>query len=142
MTYRNLAPWPPVDEFVLMPLADRIKFVRTNLERPTKGGRVKHLTLDEFAAAVGAKDRARPIGWEKGQKPRDYAKAIAELTPYTEAAFGGSGAEALVEESLGRRLRSLTGEVAFLRTNLELVLEALGIPAVGEPPTRSEGVVP
>lgn len=127
MTYRNLAPWIPLDEFLLAPMGRRMKYVRTNLgpAKPKPGRRTRYLTHDEFAAAVGAKSRDRPIAWEKGQAPRDYAEEIAKLTPYPAEAFGAAGAEELFEVTIGGTLRSLRDEADGARLVLRAVLEAL-----------------
>lgn len=117
-----------------MDLKDRIRFIRRNLATRTKGGRTKHMTLDEFAKAVGAKDRHRPIGWEKGQTPRDYAEQIAKLTPYPSAAVGGDGEAALLRETYGHRLRSLEGEADEARSTIRGLLLHLNlelVPAAG-----------
>lgn len=129
VTYRNLSPWKPLDELLLMPMKARIAYIRKNLgpARPAAGRRQPYLTLDEFAIATGAKSRDRPIGWEKGQNPRDYAGAIAALTQgaYPPAALGADGEAELFEETIGRTLRSLREEAAGTRTALLAVLGAL-----------------
>lgn len=128
MTYRNLAPWIPLEELLLKPLRKRILYIRTNLA-PMNGGenrRTPYLTQDEFAIAVGAPDRHRAIGWEKkGQAPRDYAGAIAALTDYPPAALGADGEEQLFEETLGGLLRSLRAEAERNRRTLARILSAL-----------------
>lgn len=109
-----------------MPLAQRIRFVRMNLATQRRG-RLAHMSLDEFAEAVGAKDRHRPMAWEKGQTPRDYARRIAALTPYPAAALGADGGEELLRATLGARLRALEGEVSWLRGWVTVGFEALGV---------------
>ncbi len=115
VTYRKLKPWPPLDDFMAMKLPDRIAFIRKNLATKKKGGRIPYMTLDEFAEAVGATGRHRPIGWEKGQTPRDYAAKIAALTPYPPGAVGGDEEEEVEEATTARRLRSLEDELRVLR---------------------------
>lgn len=144
VTYRRLAPWPPLEDFMDMSLPERIKFVRLNLtpRKRKKTGRVPYLTLDEFATAVGATDRHGPMAWEKGRTPRDYAERIAALTPYPPSAVGGEGVEELLRDILGRRLRALEGEVVWLRGWVARGFEALGVaPELqGEaPPSQDDG---
>lgn len=127
MTYRVLTPWVPLEELLLKPLASRVAYVRMNLApvQPAAGRRTAHLTLDEFAEATGAKNRHRPIGWESGQTPRDYAEAIAALTPYPAAALGGPGEEELFEVTLGGLLQELRAEADRNRQVLEAILTGL-----------------
>lgn len=112
---------------MLLPWARRLRYIRTNLapQEGAEGRRVPHLTLDEFAIATGAKDRHRPIGWERGQRPRDYAEAIASLTPYPPAAVGGSGAEELFADTVSALLRELRDELEHQRQTQLRVLRAL-----------------
>lgn len=141
VTYRNLAPWVPLDELLLMPLGKRIRYVRTNLASP--GGRNAYMNQDDFAQAVGAPDRHRVIGWEKkGERPRDYAERIAALTEYPPAALGADGEAELFEETLGRTLRSLREEIAWMRSQLARAFAALGLPLElpeEVPPAQSDG---
>jgi hypothetical protein len=143
VTYRNLAPWKPLDELLLMPLAKRILYIRKNLAGA--GRRVSYMNQDEFAAAVGAKDRHRVIGWEtKAETPRDYTKQISDLTPYPPAALGGEGEAELFEETLDLTLRSLRGEIVWMRSQLARAFVALGIPLElpeEEPPAQSDGAL-
>lgn len=148
VTYRELDPWKPLDEIVLLPIGKRIRYIRTNLtfQETPAGRRFPYLTLDEFAAATGAKDRHRPIGWEKGQRPRDYAEAIAELTPYPAAAVGGAGAEELFADTVAALLRELRAEMEEQQVTQLRVLRALddagiALPAPEEDP-RSQPVEP
>lgn len=128
VTYRKLAPWPPLEDFLDKPLGERIRLVRMNLKRKTKGGRIPYLSVDEFAEAVGATSRHRVIGWEtKGETPRDYAEIIAKLTPYPAAALGADGEADLLRETYGRRLRSLEDDVRSLRAWVTRGFEALGV---------------
>lgn len=120
------------------PLGERIRFVRMNLKRKTKGGRIPYLSVDEFAEAVGATGRHRVIGWEtKGETPRDYAAAIARLTPYPEEALGGDGEAELLRETYGHRLRSLEREADWTRRMFGAFLGHLEleiVPADGDDP--------
>lgn len=137
MTYRNLKPWPPLEDFIDQPLGERIRFVRTNLKRKKKGGRIPYLSVDEFAEVVGATGRHRVIGWEtKGETPRDYAVAIANLTPYPPAALGGDGEVELLRETYGHRLRSLEGEADRTRQMFAALLDHLELEVV---PGDAEG---
>lgn len=112
-------------------LGERIRFVRTNLKRKTKGGRIPYLSVDEFAQAVGATGRHRVIGWEtKGETPRDYAEAIAKLTPYPPAALGADGEAELLRETYGHRLRSLEGEADRTRRMFAALLDHLELEIV------------
>lgn len=118
----------PLHELLLKPMEKRIRYIRQNLApaKPMPGRRIDHLTLDEFAEAVGANNRHRPIGWEtKGEMPRDYAEAIAKLTPYPPAAVGADGAEDLFEETIGGLLRSLQEQADMTRAALIPILKAL-----------------
>jgi len=115
------------------PLSERIHFVRTNLKRKTKGGRIAYLSVDEFAEAVGAKSRHRVIGWEKrGETPRDYANSIAALTPYPPEAVGGDGEAELLRETYGHRLGLLEREADWTRRMLGALLDYLQIEVVPE----------
>lgn len=112
MTFRPIEPWRSLDELLDLALNERVRYIRLNLSpNGQQSRRVKHLTLDEFAAAVGAKNRQAPIEWEKGRTPRDYAEKIAALTPYPPAALGAPGEVELVRESFGRRLQELRDKI-------------------------------
>lgn len=125
-----------------MTLPERIRFIRKNLvPARQKPGRSPHMTLDEFAVAVGAPDRHGPMAWEKGRTPRDYASQIARLTPYPSAAVGGDGGEELLRNTLGTRLRALEAKVSALPTHedlqrgldtLRVAIDALANPGTGE----------
>lgn len=121
MTYQPLTEWISLDDLLSLERGKRIAYVRKNLAAKRDGRAPEHLTLDEFAAAVGAKNRQRPIGWEKGETPRDYAERIAALTPYPPAAFGAPEEAELVRQTYGRRLEQLEARVAQLVTRDDLV---------------------
>lgn len=120
-----------------LPRHERIKYVRTNLPSPRDGSRVNYMTHDDFAKAVGASSRTTTIRWESGTEPTQFAQAIAALTPYPPAAFGGEGAEALFEESTLRRLRSLEKDV---REAVSLARRALAL--LEAPDVRPGGAAP
>lgn len=119
MTFKPIAPWVPLEELMSLPRGERIKYVRENLKRPIPGGKFPHLNQDEFAVAVGGKDRHGPIRWEKGGVPRDYAGAIAALTPYPPAAFGADGEAELVQELFATRLARVEGALDALGARLQ-----------------------
>lgn len=121
MTYQPLTDWISLDDLLSLERGKRIAYVRKNLAANRDSRGPEHLTLDEFAAIVGAKNRQRPIGWEKGETPRDYAERIAALTPYPPAAFGAPGEAELLRQTYGRRLRELEEKVAQLVTRDDLV---------------------
>lgn len=112
MTFPEIEPWVPLSDLMSLPRQERIAYVRKNLATPRGNARQRHVTLDEFALAVGAPDRQAPMRWESGTTPRDYADRIAALTPYPAAAFGADGEAELVRETLGSRLRELEETVA------------------------------
>lgn len=118
MTYQPLRTWISLDDLLSLELSNRVRYVRHNLpgEKPTP--KRPHMTLDEFAAAVGAKNRYAPINWESGTRPRDYTSEIAALTPYPPEAFGAPGEAELLRQMYGRRLRQVEAEVAWLRGQL------------------------
>jgi len=139
-----------LDDLLGLDLKKRILYVRTNLATKRQGAREAHLSLDDFAAAVGAKNRQATMRWEKGATPRDYAERIAALTPYPPEAFGAAGEAEFVRESFWNRLLAL--EAAFrqeredqdlahaaLLVRLADLEEALRQVAPGSLPETSEG---
>lgn len=99
-----------------MTLGDRVKYVRDNLVASHNGSRslrAKGLTQDEFARAIGAKDRHAVIPWEaNAREPRDYFERIAALTPYPAEAFLRNGDQAGVSlVTIDLRLRRLEAKV-------------------------------
>ena len=94
-----------------MTLGARVKYVRDNLVASRNGDqprRVKGLTQDEFAHAIGAKDRHAVIPWEANKRePRDYAERIAALTPYPAEAFLRNEEAGVSLATIDLRLRSL-----------------------------------
>lgn len=144
VTFRQVAPWKPLDELMTMPLRERIGYVRRNLATGRQAAPQPYLSHDDFAAALGITNRHTPIRWERDTSPARprpvYAARIAALTPYPAAAFGAAGEEALAQESFGRRLRSLEDEVDWLRSQLVRCAAALQLELQEDPPAaRSDG---
>lgn len=127
MTYPPIEEWIPLDDLLGLERGKRIAYVRKNLRSPRTGRRRPHLTLDEFADAVGAKNRQRPIDWEKGATPRDYADKIADLTPYPSEAFGAAGEAELVRQMFGRRLLVVEDQLRSERDQRDLAIQGVAL---------------
>lgn len=125
MTFQPREPWIPLDDLLSLELKQRVRYVRQNLPAPKPRVKPEHMTLDEFADAVGAKNRQAPINWEAGRTPRDYASKIAELTPYPAEAFGAPGEAELLRQTYGRRLQAVEAELEQERVDRNLGLAVL-----------------
>ena len=138
MTLTPREPWIRYADLLERKLGARVKYVRDNLVAGHNGNRprrVKGLTQDEFAHAIGAKDRHAVIPWEAhNREPRDYAERIAALTPYPAEAFLRTEDAGLSLATIDLRLRSqetvLAEVVALVREALALLRESR--PQAGE----------
>lgn len=104
---------------------ERIKYVRNNL-RYAQEGKERTVNQDDFALSVGATSkRQATIRWEKGGVPRDFAAAIAALTPYPVEAFLGDATEGVSWVTIDLRLRALEATVDGMAQATALSLESL-----------------
>lgn len=145
VTYRERDTWIAESDLVVLPLGQRIKYVRENLVDEAGG----EVTQAAIARAVGmAEGHHAVMRWEKGTEPRKKSRqGLSDLTggAYRPEAFSRRGAEEIAAEWTARRLRSLEREVAWLKTQLALAFGALGLqlePPAEQPPAQSDGARP
>lgn len=114
-----------LDEFLTLPLAERVKWLRQQAG-----------SHDKLARKLGT-SRQQVINWEKGAEPKTYAEKLGEISGFPAAAFTRRGSETLVSETTLDLLRSL-------RDRLEDYAEqtAQGLLAVQEGIARIEKRLP
>lgn len=126
VTYHERNPWISHAELVQKPLAQRIRYVRSNLSLHPGG---PELTQPEFAAAAGgvASGHHGVVRWEKhGQQPREETrKALAEITPYPPEVFLREPGAGVSLASIDARLQELADDVAKATTLMEEALQLL-----------------
>jgi len=116
VTYREKEPWVSLADFLDLELAQRIKYVRTNLG----------LSHDKLADALGVSGRKTLISWEGGAEPQQrHAEPIASLTPYPVEAFRQVVGPGVTFGKLDLRLRELEGAVAAAAANVAGALQGL-----------------
>lgn len=106
-----LKPWIPREAFLKKSVADRVKYVRTNLPGRGRGGVMSQAQL---AAAVEADGGAHTVRrWEQGKhEPREKKGKLATLTPdYQAQDFVSREAEGVSLESIDARLEALEGRI-------------------------------
>lgn len=110
-----MKPWIPLEDLLQKPIPERVKYVRENIRPDNERRFLKGLTQDEFAGLIGLQSgRQGVIRWESdGNAPRDFAAAIAKLTPYPPTAF--------VRDL--KTKRALEHEVQSLRVDLQSLEE-------------------
>lgn len=127
------------DDFLTLTLPNRIKW----LHGPN-GPRGK-LSHDKFAKVLKT-SRQTVINWEGGAQPGEtYRKRLASFSGFRAEVFSRREAEALEKEMVGRRLRSLEGEVRWLGEQLATAFGSLGLelaPRAEQPPLEAAGADP
>lgn len=127
------------DDFLTLTLPERIKWLHG------KDGPRGFLSHDSFAKVLGT-SRQVIIDWEKGAQPgKRYRDKLAKFSGFRPEVFARREAEALEKEMVGRRLRSLEGEVRYMYDQLTVAFGALGLelaPREEQPHPQAAGDVP
>jgi DNA-binding transcriptional regulator YiaG len=117
VTYRERAPWLNRKEFEKKTIAERVRYVRSNIKGAADDG---GMTQPEFATAVGVSGHHAVLNWEKARtQPRRMKRKIAALTPYEPEDFVADGGSRPTTSILGR-LEALEAQAANLATKQEL----------------------
>lgn len=120
------------DAFLTLTLPERIKWLHG------KDGPRGKLSHDRFGDAIGT-SRQVIIAWEKAESypsPK-FQRALAEFSGFTAAAFSVREAEAVVEDSIDRRLRRLEARATRAETSLGRILRALDAAGIELPAARA-----
>lgn len=125
------------DEFLTLTLPNRIRWLHS------KDGPQGFLSHDRFAKILGT-SRQVVINWEKGKNfpnPKSRTR-LAKFSGFSDQAFSVREAEAVVEDSIDRRLRRLEARATRAENSLRRILRALDAAGIELPAARAASQSP